>query len=227
MNKEIKIIEQKIKDIEYCNGKISEELFDVGVELGRLLEKNSVEKYRLQLFVDKDNVKNKTISKRKEKKDKMKDIDEALSCRAVSAIIEMIDKSDEFILSSVKAVTDEFTSDIANKYEMNIKEVKLVNGGDHFKLNFSFSGDIKELLDKLDIGQYFCCYILNRDEDGVGTGTGTDIYFDKDEFIADDCECYLELFGKDLDGLDAEILGDIASECNKEIVWAALKQNVS
>jgi len=58
MKEQVKEIEQVVKD--YCNKQhnCDEGLFNIGIELGKILERNKIKEHRLQFFCDKEEKEN-------------------------------------------------------------------------------------------------------------------------------------------------------------------------
>lgn len=160
MNKEIDAIANRLKN--YCDNKhrYDEELFNLGVELGRQLERNNIKSYRPTVFVEFED-KNNAYELLSNEFNRIESVIEFL---IHTAIKKHIDAHGDFEFSKGFTCT-KFDSDIVEKFCIQLTRVTQQEYGGHFEAEFELSGDVLDLLKECSIAEYVRCDVENTSGD--------------------------------------------------------------
>lgn len=146
MNKQIKALDKEI-DL-YCkqNNRYDEIMFNLGVQMGRLLEKNNISSYRPNAFIEFEK-ENEAYDRKAEQ---IRRADKAIGFLIRNAIAQHVDKHGEFIFDAAyhnEKIDDEFVE----KFYIQHEHTTQVNDGDTFEAAFSINGDVADILSKYNV----------------------------------------------------------------------------
>lgn len=141
------------------NGRYDENLFNIGVELGRLLQSNNIEEHRLQVFADFElaEIEFKKLDKR------IKNIKNIIGFFIIHALAEQVIENGSFSfdgdgdLSSCEKL-DEL---ISNKFSVQISSVSQNQHGGNFEVGVELNGQIAEILNRYEISRFVTFEIDN------------------------------------------------------------------
>ena len=150
MDKEIKQLNKQIEEYLGEFRKADETIFNFGVQLGRILEKNNIENHRLSFFVEQEAQSNQVDAKSKVIDGVNKIIQNIISW----AHKEQISNSGSICYeagwrSSNNTPLDE---DIAKKYNIAYSNINQTNVGGDFDINFMLTGQLKDIFEKHQVG---------------------------------------------------------------------------
>jgi hypothetical protein len=152
MNEELKRIDDLID--EHCKSvnRWDENLFNLGVELGRLLEKENINSHRPQTFIDLENKSNEYDKKQKQ----FNRIKEVLFYLITNAMKEQIDTNGEFRFDiDYLGMHDKIEENISKKYRVQvIKTNKISNDFGSHEVEIKFIDDVADILAKEKISNY-------------------------------------------------------------------------
>lgn len=150
----------------YCDNKHSydEDLFNLGVELGRELERNNVQSYRPTVFIDFEN-KNNAYELLSIEFNRIESVIEFL---IHTAIKKHMDIHGDFEFSKGFTCT-KLDSEIVDKFCVQLTQVTQQEYGGHFEAEFELSGDVLNLLKQYGIGKYVRCDVENTSGDEYET----------------------------------------------------------
>ncbi len=213
MNKEIDDICKRLE--EYCKKhfRYDEELFNLGIELGRLLEKNKITKFRPTVFVDFENKMNAYDILGKE----FNRIESVIEFLLHMSIKRHIEKNGEFEFS--KGITcDKFDEENVSKFCLQLRKVTQQEYGGSFEAEFELTNDVLDLLKKYGINEYVRCDIENT------TGDEYETIYDADNVKHIVFGVSLHINRHD-ESWDIEKLREIADKLEAKQVWLALQGN--
>lgn len=149
MTAEFEKLNKKIKNHIGEYGRSDEKLFNFGIELGRLLEKNKIKEHRLDFFIEQENNENQTEAKR----ERINSVNKIIGKLIGWAHKEQFNKSGSIHYetgwrSSNKPLSDE----IENKYNINYTRINQNNVGGDFDVYFKVNGKLKDIFDKHKVG---------------------------------------------------------------------------
>lgn len=146
MNDAIKELEAKIT--KHCKEsfRCDEDLFNLGVELGRLLEKQKITSYRPTYFVDAEN-KNNLFEK---KIAIIRRIDNSIEYLLKNAIAEYIDANGPFEFSANRhsSSSDKFDQELSNKFHIQVVRTTQREVGGSFEVELSLTNEIAKIFKK-------------------------------------------------------------------------------
>lgn len=149
MDKELKTLNKLIKVHIGEHGKADEKLFNFGVELGRLLERNKADKHRLPFFVEQEE-KNNQVSGRKARIDAVNKIVQNL---IKMAHVEQIRTEGQIHYETGWRSTNRpLTTEIQDKYHISYNRISQTNVGGDFDITFELNGKLKEIFQKHKVG---------------------------------------------------------------------------
>lgn len=166
MNDKLNEIEERLKQYANNNLQVNEELFNIGVELGRLLEKESIDAHRLQFFQQQE-------AKQLEQQNKY-----ALANKAGRVILQLVQAA--YTLQYQEYGVIEFSDDrnyrsdsklddeIAKRYCLQHANTNQNSIGGELELEFRIIGQLAKLFEQYDLPP-FVRIILENDsgEDSV------------------------------------------------------------
>ena len=160
MNKEIEEIANRVK--KYCDNKhrYDEDLFNMGVELGRQLERNCIQSYRPTVFVEFED-KNNAYELLSNEFNRIENVIEFLIHIAIK---KHMDKYGDIEFSKGFTCT-KFDEEVVEKFCVQLSRVTQQEYGGSFEAEFVLSGDVLELLKQCGIGEYVRCDIENTSGD--------------------------------------------------------------
>ena len=162
MNKEIENIE---KDVEkHCKKTLQfdEHLFNLGVQLGRTLEKNGLAEHRLNVFVEHEKNTNKTLAKLTQ----TRRIDKLIEMLIRNAIAQHVESGSEFVFDEFQST--KLSQEIANKF--HVQSSKTVHADESsFELEFNILGDVAEIFEKYGVEKTAKTTISNTSGDSYET----------------------------------------------------------
>lgn len=149
MTAEFEKLNKKIKKHIGDYRRADEKLFNFGIELGRLLEKNKIKEHRLDFFIEQENNENQTEAKR----ERIDSVNKILSNLIKWAHKEQFRESGSIHYetgwhSSNKPLSDE----IESKYHINYTRINQNNVGEDFDIYFKLNGKLKDIFDNHKIG---------------------------------------------------------------------------
>lgn len=149
MKAEFEKLNKKIKKHVGDFGKADEDLFNFGIELGRLLEKNEIKQHRLEFFINQENEQNAIEFKRKR-------ID------SVNKILQNIigwAHKEEFKLSGTinyesgwRAKNHPLSEPVQNKFNITYSRINQNNVGGDFDIYFMVNSKLREIFEKHKVG---------------------------------------------------------------------------
>lgn len=149
MDKELKQLNKEIEMYVGNMKKADEKIFNFGVRLGRILEKNNTEDYRLNFFVEQENKENELDSKRL-RLDSVNKI--------IKSIIKLAHKEQIREYGSIhyeagwRASNAPLDLDIEKKYNISYSKINQTNVGGDFDVYFILNGQLKALFEKHKVG---------------------------------------------------------------------------
>lgn len=164
MHSEIDKIANRVKA--YCDNKhrYDEELFNMGVELGRQLERNNIKSYRPSVFVEFENNNNayELLS------NEFNRIESVVQFLIHTAIKKHMDKYGDFEFSKGFTCT-KFDDETVDKFCVQLSRVTQQEYGGSFEAEFILNGDVLDLLKQCEIGEYVRCDVENTSGDDYET----------------------------------------------------------
>lgn len=146
--------------VKHCNTamRYDEHLFDLGVRLGRLLEKNSITDYRLKAFVDNEEKNNLIKAKIKQ----ANRIHNCLKFLIQNAVAQHIDKNDHFVFDENEST--KLDDEIVQKFFVQSSNTKHSDESS-FQVEFVISGEVADIFEKYDIEKVVSATISNTTGD--------------------------------------------------------------
>lgn len=139
---------------------LDEKLFNLGVELGRLLEKDNIAEYRLPFFVEQENAEN--IAQEKGK----------LIRQAEKRLLDLVKKAYKAELDESGAITidagyngrkeSHLSDDIVNQFLVKHTHTEQYQSGQDFTLTFLLQGKLQEIFQRHSVSPQFEITVSNN-----------------------------------------------------------------
>ena len=158
MNNELEEFNGIVADTVSKKANFDEEAFNLGVEFGRLLERNNLDTFRLQTFIDKEN-KAKRLG---DTKDLQIEIEKLVGKLALLAIKSTV--KDHYSLtfdSTLDATSIELPKEIEEKFLVSYQATEQYNEDDDFKISFRALGELEKTLVKHKLRDKFTITLRN------------------------------------------------------------------
>jgi len=147
MDKELKELNKQIEG--YVKGrKADESIFNFGVQLGRILEKNKVENYRLSFFSEQEAKENQLESKRT-RIDSVNKILQKIICLAHKE--EIRENGSISYDAGWRGRNAPLNKEIEEKYNITYSSINQTNVGGDFDIYFMLNGQLKDLFEKHNV----------------------------------------------------------------------------
>ena len=155
-----KLIEKHVKK----HGKADEAIFNLGIELGKILVNKNIQAHRLPFFIEQEN-KNNDYEKRRQRI--------AAVCKIVHNIIVLAHKEQVnndgqiYYEAGWRADNKPLSEEVESKYNVAYKRIGQVNVGGDFDITFHLNGKLKEVFQKHKVGIELTTLLSNScgDED--------------------------------------------------------------
>lgn len=150
MNTDIKRIEELLEDMTRRGSTIDEAVFNLGIELGRILEKKKIQMHRPSLFV-------KAEQDRDAYKKKAKQIQRAekvVEFLVKNAVAEQVEIFGPFCFDSDTNNCEKLDLSIVEKYGVQIVGTNQIEHGGSFEAEFILTGQVADTLNVFKIDSY-------------------------------------------------------------------------
>lgn len=149
MNNAIKNLNKKIREHTVETGKADETLFNFGVELGRLIEKNNIDSCRLDFFIEQEKELNLYESKRL----RIDSINKIMRILIVKAHQEQY-RTNRTIhyRTGWSNENTPLKKDIEHKYNISYSSIDQENVGGDFVIYFKLNGQLKDIFVEHKVG---------------------------------------------------------------------------
>jgi hypothetical protein len=160
MTNNFKKIEKELTEKTKEFGFDIEEIFNIGVKFGRELEANNMENYRLQFFIEREELANLAESIRK----KHETISNLIANQVKEAIKETINEETSWTVGvgSYYKNDGKFSEEISNKYNVQLVNVTQPQTDGDFEVEFSVTGKIAEIFNQFEY-RHFIEITLSND----------------------------------------------------------------
>jgi NTP pyrophosphatase (non-canonical NTP hydrolase) len=158
MNDEIEAFKKVVADAVSKKTNFDEDAFNLGVEFGRLLQKNNLTNFRLQTFIDKEE-KSKRLGDTKDIQTEIEKLVGQLAQFAIKATVK-----DHYSLtfdSTSDAASIELPKEIEDKFLVAYDSTDQNNEDDDFKISFHAVGELKKVLNKHKVRDNFTITLWN------------------------------------------------------------------
>lgn len=139
------------KAADHCKtiGRYDESLFNIGIELGKLLQSNNIQEQRLQIFTDFNNS-NAEYTKRYSH---VKQIENIIGCFVANAFAQQIENNGAFTFSRPNFMhkPEKLEESISSEFFMQIISTKQKENGGSFQVELDFNGQLAEILNAYGI----------------------------------------------------------------------------
>jgi UDP-N-acetylglucosamine transferase subunit ALG13 len=209
MNKQIEDLEQRIE--KHCQSimRYDETLFNLGVELGKLLKENNIQEHRPNVFIEIE-AKNNAYTKKAVQIRRTGKMFELLTRNAVAKQVEEHGKfSFDSTLSRDKC--EKLADDIVEKFCIQVGRTTQVEHGGGFEAEFEISGKIADVLNQYGIDLFARADVDNSSGDEEETIYDAD---DVDKIFS----VSLRLNGHHTE-LDESQLTALADDLEKQTGW--------
>jgi len=209
MNEIIEELEQRIA--KYCQStmRYDEKLFNMGVELGRLLEANKMQEHRPNVFIDFD-ARNDAYTKKATQIDRA---DKAITFLIRNAVAKQVEEHGPFCFDSNSSShsCDKLDEAVVDKFSVQVSRTTQVEHGGSFEAELEISGQVADVLNQYGIDLFARADVDNSSGDEEET-----------IFDADDVDrifgVSLRLNGHHTD-LDETQLTALADDLEKITAW--------
>ncbi len=165
-------IQKKAADHCKTNGRYDESLFNIGVELGRLLHSNNIKDHRPQFFIDFEQAQI-NYSKLDIRISNIKSI---IGFFIIHAIAEQVDENGDFCFDGDEDTRcEKLDESIAEKFFFQISSVRQNQHGGNFEVDVELNGQIAEILSKYNISPDVTFEIDNT------TGGSYEVFYKSDD----------------------------------------------
>jgi hypothetical protein len=213
MCEELDALNDKLKEIAGY-GKLDERIFNIGIELGRVLERTKVENYRPPFFVAQEEM----LNVREEKAKRIEAVNELIHKLICWAHKEQIrEHSGIQYETGWRAANSPFSDEVKTKYCIQYSRIDQVNVGGDFDIYFTATGKLKAIFDKHKINPQI--------ETTLSNGSG-----EEDEYIASEENAEQSLYGSRIsinshnEQLSLAQINSFADEIEKYFTFFVLKQ---
>lgn len=149
MDAQILKIEDRLE--QHCKSihRFDEELFNLGVEMGRLLERNNIPLHRPKIFVEFEE-KNNAFDR---KNAQINRIEKVVAFLIRNAVAEQVENHFEFDFDSNASShsCDKLDDSIVEKFGVQVSRTTQREHGGSFETNFTLSGQVADILKKYDL----------------------------------------------------------------------------
>lgn len=147
---------------EYANNHrtLDEKLFNLGVELGRMLEKNNIAEYRLPFFVEQEDAKS------------LAQIKQALIEKAEKLLLDIVKSAYKAELDLSGAITidasyygsrnEHLSEDVVNNFFVKHTNTEQYQSGQDFTLTFLLQGKLQEIFKRHSVSPQFEITVSNN-----------------------------------------------------------------
>lgn len=149
MTAEFEKLNKKIKKHIGEYGRADEKVFNFGIELGRLLEKNKIKEHRLEFFIEQENNENQTEAKR----ERINSVNKIIGNLIGWAHKEQFSKSGSIHYeTSWRSSNNPLSEEIEKKYHIKYTRINQNNVGGDFDIYFLLNGKLKDIFEKHKVG---------------------------------------------------------------------------
>lgn len=150
MTNKLKLIEAELAKVLDEYGPDIEEIFNIGVKIGRELESTNLPDYRLDIFIKKEERENLREAIRKTRRE----IADLILNQVHAAIKEIIEEGDswEVGVSSYYRNDGKFSEEIVNKYFVQFDSIQQRQTNGSFETYFSVKGKLEETFKRFEYG---------------------------------------------------------------------------
>ena len=209
-----KISELELRVGEHCDTKqrYDEELFNMGVELGRILQSQNIGEFRPACFIEFEKQNSEFLSLAQP----INDINEIFDFIVRNAFAAQIDKTKKLVLADDKSEyeTSVLNAELVEKFQIQIQKVTQEYSGAHLQVTLKIVGSLAEVFEKRGIRP-----ILLADVD-CDTGEDYEIMTTPDTVRKVNC-VVTALDARD-DNITKQVLADIAVEIEPIYSWLLL-----
>jgi hypothetical protein len=158
MNNAIKNLNKKIREHTVETGKADETLFNFGVELGRLFEKNNVDNSRLDFFIEQEKELNRYESTRL----RIESVNNIIHTIIVKAHKEQYrTKGTIHYRTGWSNENNPLNDSISNKYNITYSSIDQEYVGGDFSIFFNLNGQLKDIFIQHNIGTRVEIFLSN------------------------------------------------------------------
>jgi len=160
MNDDLNKINEAVVKYADKHRTLDEKLFNLGVELGRLLEKDGISDYRLPFFVEQEDAENVAQEKGK------------LIRQAEKLLLDIVKKAYKAELDETGAITIDasyngrrkthLSDDIVNQFLVKQTQTEQYQSGQDFTLTFILQGKLQEIFQRHSISPQFEITVSNN-----------------------------------------------------------------
>jgi hypothetical protein len=142
-------IEKKAADHCKTIGRYDESLFNIGIELGKLLQSNNIQEQRLQIFTNFD----KSNAEYTKKHAYVKRIENIIGCFVANAFAQQIENNGAFTFSRPNFMhkCEKLEESISSEFFMQIISTKQKENGGSFQVELDFNGQLAEIFNAYGI----------------------------------------------------------------------------
>lgn len=166
-------IQKKAADHCKKNSRYDESLFNIGIELGRLLQSNNIKEHRLQVFTDFDGSQSAFAKIERQ----VKTINNIIGSFVINAIAEQVDNFGAFTFdhSESKYKCEKLDDSISDKFFVQILSTSQREHGGCFQVEVELNGQIADILKKYGIPAQASFEVDNS------TGDEHETFYDSDD----------------------------------------------
>lgn len=158
MESELNVINKMIKEYVQDCGKVDEKVFNIGVALGRLLERNNFDNHRLSFFSEQEQ-KNNDIQIRFKR---LLSVHKIIEKIIVLAHVEQVRKTRQInYINGGHSKNNPLSSELEEKYNITYKGIDVEDGNQDFDITFELNGKLKEIFQKHNVGAKFVINLCN------------------------------------------------------------------
>ena len=163
MNKQIEDLEQRIE--KHCQSimRYDETLFNLGVELGRLLKENNIQEHRPNVFVEFEDKQNAYTLKANE----IERAEKAIAFLLRNAVAEQVENFSPFCFDSnaYSSTCEKLDDAIAEKYGVQISNTSQKEHGGCFQVEIAAVGQVADILKNHSVGTHITAEVDNTSGD--------------------------------------------------------------
>lgn len=212
MNVEIEAIEKKLEQHFKATQRYDEKLFNLGVEMGRLLEKQGISTHRPNVFVEFEDKQNAYTLKANE----IERAEKAIAFLLRNAVAEQVENFSPFCFDSnaYSSTCEKLDDAIAEKYGIQISKTSQREHGGSFQVDITAVGQVADILKNHSVGTHITAELDNSTGDEHETIYRAD---NVDRFF------YVSLpINGHYTQLDAKQLAALADDLEKITTWLTL-----
>lgn len=212
MNVEIEAIEKQIEEHFKVTHRYDEKLYNLGVEMGRLLEKQGIATHRPNVFAEFEDQQNAYTLKANE----IERADKAIAFLLRNAVAEQVENFAPFCFDSnaYSSTCEKLDDAIAEKYGVQISNTSQREHGGSFQVEISAVGQVADILKNHSVGTHITAEVDNSsgdEEETIYRAENVDRIF----YVS------LPLNGHHTD-LNAKQLASLADDLEKITAWLNL-----